>query len=122
MEWFVRYSMGLRPSVKDIRQLRELLPEIFEKETAIDLDSSFSPYYPYRRIRLKSLIEWIKQEPLIIENDTESSINNCKCPLINGINSSDEDKLSMLSIGGFVSNTPKKGFFDLVTKLIGDRK
>ena len=116
MEWFVRYSMGLKPRENDIRQLSELLPEIFEKEPAIVIDSPFSPFYPYRRIRLESLMEWIKQEPLILEYDTESSINNCNCPLINRINSSDTDKLSMLTVGGFVSNTPKKAFFDLVTK------
>lgn len=33
--------MGLKPREKDIRQLKELLPEIFEKEIAIFVDNSF---------------------------------------------------------------------------------
>ncbi|PES83463.1 hypothetical protein CN504_13650 [Bacillus anthracis] len=109
--------MGLKPREKDIRQLKGLLPELFEKEAILKIEGPvIHPLYPYFRIRLDSLMEWIKQEPLIVESSEEGSFSNCNCLLADCLNNRNADKLSMLTVGGFVSNTPKKGFFDLVTK------
>lgn len=117
MEWLVRFSMGLRPRKQDIVQLKNLLPELFEEGILRDRnDMYFHPGYPYRRIRFASLEEWIKQEPITIEGASEPSLNNGVCPLAKYYNNGDPNTFSMLTVGGFASNAPKKSFFDLVRK------
>lgn len=122
MEWIVRFTMGLRPRKQDIEQLKNLLPELFEQDSFLsDSEIFVFPFPPFRRIDISLLKEWVKSEPVAVET-TSSNVSSFICPLANYLSNEDPNKLSMLTRGfvnnrGFVSITPKKSFFDLVTKI-----
>jgi hypothetical protein len=76
------------------------------------------PLYPYRRVKIGLLKEWVKFKPITspeVQNGT--SYGTLVCPLLNGQgNNEDPNQIKMLTVGGFVSNSPKKSFLDLVSK------
>lgn len=120
MEWYIRYSLGFKPREKDILQLKELLPEIFQKgNSKYENRFIFIPFYPYGRIGLYSIMEWISQEPLVLKYDTQRSENQYNPPFIEHLNRNNMTKSKGSS---HVNTAPKKGVYHLVSGSHEDRK
>lgn len=122
MEWYLRFSMGLPPRNEDICQLKEVLPELFDKKYEVYNNRQFD------HIFMEALQKWVSEKPLEHNQENfnlkDKEESNFICPLLKNNSSIIESSnlFSMMTVGGYKNNLPKKKFIELVKKVHKNQK
>lgn len=125
MEWFVRMMLNLPPRDKDIKELKEIAPELFSGEKKFINKNYKIPIYPFYidDYELREIIKiWLQNSEKDITDISRNKLCDYPYCLKKKDNPDTDDCMQMMTIaGGKEQNLPAKSFFHLIdtTKIKG---
>jgi hypothetical protein len=126
MDWFIRFTLGLKARPEDTKALWEVLPELRNRELRLERRSYFwllDPDFHTNEELLEALRLWASEvEPP--DDDRSQDHRNCpsiNCPLRNNQarEANDGEPFTarlMVAAGGADAKPPKQSFLDLVQR------
>lgn len=126
MDWFIRFSLGLKARLEDAKALLEALPELRNREFRFDQRRYFwifDPDFHTNEELIEALRQWVSEVELP-EDYCPGDYSNCpsnNCPLRSNQerkNHADELFIArfMVAAGGPNAKPPKQSFLDLVRR------
>ena len=129
MDWLLRFLIGLPAREEDLIELKNTIPEIFDKEINADLIDQkyhlmferFIFYYPDQRILLENIQKWMNNAKINERINTDISCEKVNCPYRTDSNNDKSDDFPLLFeliVSGMSKRKPPKdSFLDLVKKV-----
>lgn len=126
MDWFIRFTLGLKARAEDVKALLEALPELRNQEFRFERRHYFwifDPDFHTNAELLEALRQWVSEVKLP-EDYSPTDYRNCpsnNCPLRSNQerkNHADEPLIArlMVAAGGLNAKPPKQSFLDLIRR------